>query len=171
MSQTHLPGTGEEVLIASRDICAGDEINDCYIDLRADRSSRRSLLKQLYRFDCCCAACSLPEGPLLAADDKARCRALELDDLILTAAAEESAATALDIASDLVRLLEVPGSSGWSARYAAGARMSAYMLSTALGDGRSARAHLMRAHEYNCLLQGEASPDAKHTLALLQARK
>ena len=169
-SQTHLPETGEEVLIASRAIAAGEEINDCYIDLRADCVSRRALLRELYRFDCCCAACSLPQGPQLAADDRARRRAAELEDMVVSAA-DISAAVALDVACDLVRLLEAPGSSGWAARYVAGAHVSAYLLRSALGDGAAARRHLQSAHAHNCLLQGEASPDAKHTLALMQAHR
>ena len=38
--QTHIPDTGEEVLYASRDIESGDEINDCYIELRNSKSDR-----------------------------------------------------------------------------------------------------------------------------------
>lgn len=55
--QTHIPSTTEEVLYASRDIEIGEEINDCYIDLRQDREARRHELSKYYRFHCTCPAC------------------------------------------------------------------------------------------------------------------
>lgn len=57
--QTHLPETGEEVLIASRTIEIGEEICDCYIDLRQPRALRQKVLSDLFRFDCRCEACSM----------------------------------------------------------------------------------------------------------------
>eukprot|EP01033_Poteriospumella_lacustris_P006923 gene6923-4989_t len=50
--QTHIPTTTEEVLFAARDIAEGEEINDCYIDLRQNRSHRRHELQEYYRFHC-----------------------------------------------------------------------------------------------------------------------
>ena len=49
--QTHIPETGEEVLYASRDIEVGEEINDCYIELRKKRSERRRELKEVISHD------------------------------------------------------------------------------------------------------------------------
>lgn len=57
VQQTHLPETTEEVVYASRDIAVGEEMNDCYIDLRQARSGRRKELLEYYRFFCTCAAC------------------------------------------------------------------------------------------------------------------
>ena len=58
--QTHYPDTTEEVLYAARDIRKGEEINDCYIDLRQPKIKRQAELREYYRFDCSCAGCSLP---------------------------------------------------------------------------------------------------------------
>ena len=58
--QTHYPDTTEEVLYAVRDIRKGEEINDCYIDLRQPKIKRQAELREYYRFDCLCAGCSLP---------------------------------------------------------------------------------------------------------------
>ena len=55
--QTHIPDTFVEVLYASRDIAVGDEINDCYIDLRQSTHERRVALQDIYRFHCTCKAC------------------------------------------------------------------------------------------------------------------
>lgn len=69
VQQTHIPETGEEVLYASRTIEIGDEINDCYIDLRQSRDARRAALRDIYRFDCECEACG-PLAPALALVDQ-----------------------------------------------------------------------------------------------------
>lgn len=55
--QTHYPDTTEEFLYASRDIAEGEEINDCYIELRQPRRMRQEALRDIYRFDCACNAC------------------------------------------------------------------------------------------------------------------
>jgi len=61
--QTHLPESGEEVLYATRTIELGEEINDCYIDLRQTRDQRRCALLEIYRFTCECASCGVVDGP------------------------------------------------------------------------------------------------------------
>jgi hypothetical protein len=48
---------GCEVLYATRDIAAGEELCDCYIELRQTTEERRQELLQLYRFHCTCPAC------------------------------------------------------------------------------------------------------------------
>lgn len=98
--QTHIPSTTEEVLYACRDIAIGDEINDCYIELRRSRDDRRKELQQLFRFDCECLNCCLDaaEG---AADDKKRCRALKLEEFIYQAV-EMNPMTALDIVKEVL---------------------------------------------------------------------
>eukprot|EP01031_Cornospumella_fuschlensis_P025837 gene25837-31203_t len=63
VQQTHLPETTEEVLYASRSIKKGEEINDCYIDLRQTYSSRQKDLREHYRFTCMCAGCYLATDP------------------------------------------------------------------------------------------------------------
>lgn len=60
--QTHIPSTTEEVLYAARTIEKGEEINDCYIDLRQSRIKRRHELQEYYRFYCTCQACQDPNG-------------------------------------------------------------------------------------------------------------
>ncbi len=58
VQQTHNAETTEEVLYAARDIAKGEELNDCYIDLRQTRAARRAALLEHYRFLCECSACS-----------------------------------------------------------------------------------------------------------------
>lgn len=50
VQQSHCPDTKEEVLYASRTIELGEEINDCYIELRQKKSTRRAELRNLFRF-------------------------------------------------------------------------------------------------------------------------
>jgi hypothetical protein len=77
--QSHIPQTGEEVLYASRDILCGEELNDCYIDLRQRTVDRRATLQEIYRFYCECPACVACESE----DDARRERAGGFDDLIV----------------------------------------------------------------------------------------
>ena len=60
VQQTHYPDTTEEYLFAVRDINIGDEINDCYIELRQSKAERRASLLEFYRFECFCPGCCLP---------------------------------------------------------------------------------------------------------------
>jgi SET domain len=58
VQQTHCPETGKEYLYACRDIVIGEEICDCYIDLRQTREARQRELLDNYRFVCRCPACT-----------------------------------------------------------------------------------------------------------------
>eukprot|EP01034_Spumella_vulgaris_P027691 gene27691-34453_t len=58
VQQTHIPETTEEVVYAARDIAEGEELNDCYIELRQTRAQRRALLSEYYRFQCDCVGCT-----------------------------------------------------------------------------------------------------------------
>ena len=158
--QTHLPDTGEEVLYASRAIEAGEEINDCYIELRQPAARRRAELADLYRFDCSCPACCCL-GAEAGTDDANRTRAAQLDDLVVDVAAESGPARALDVALQAVRLLTAPENLPWSARYVADAHLSVYQLCEALDKRELARKHIAAALEMNLLLQGPRSPVSK----------
>jgi hypothetical protein len=171
--QTHIPETGEEVLVASRDIEVGDEINDCYIDLRQTKSERRRILSELYRFECCCVVCSMESSE---ADDKARSRAMQLDGSVLDAA-EADADTALLVAEQYLSLLKshcslstntatASCSRGWSDRYMAGAHLYMYQIASVLGKAKLAHQHITEAHSWNTVLQGPNTPDSQNTLAL-----
>jgi hypothetical protein len=163
--QTHLPHSGEEILIAARAILEGEEICDCYIDLRQSCKSRHRVLLELFRFNCLCEACSMSTSSI-EADDKLREKAMKLDDLIITVC-EEDPSIALDVALDYVRLLESPVVTNWSVRFIAAAHFSCYQLSTDLGNKKIGKEHLWKAHEWNVLLTGTESPASKRTLALL----
>ena len=167
--QTHLPDSGDEVLHASRTILEGEEINDCYIELRQCTAQRRAALQEVYRFECECPACGAAQGspadPTAAAnaaertsDDARRVRALQLDDSILAAASDQSPAAALDIALDAVRLLTSHACAKWSTRYVADAHCTVYQLAMALGKCELALQHGREAYRINCLLQGPHSP-------------
>jgi hypothetical protein len=55
--------TLEEVLYASEDIAAGDQLFDSYTDLDASVKTRRKELRKYYRFDCDCPRCMREGGP------------------------------------------------------------------------------------------------------------
>ena len=157
--QTHIPETGEEVLYASRVIELGDEINDCYIELRQSTSKRRAALREIYRFDCECpaCACSCPEEQ--AKDDMARERAAQFDDLIVSVAEEAGASAALDLALEAVRLLTSERYwSTWSARYVPDAHYTIYQLAQAANKKELAARNLSEAKRLSVLLTGPRSP-------------
>ena len=169
VQQTHLPDTGEEVLYAARDIEEGEELNDCYIDLRQSTAARQAVLLDIYRFTCTCAACSLVvDVPGMekqrADDDRRRARAAALDDDILHAVSEDGPETALALAADAIRLLGAKECKPWSIRYLADALVSVYQLELANGaKERKARRLLKTAHELNVLLTGRRSPESQGT--------
>ena len=169
--QTHIPETGEEVLYASRTIEIGEEINDCYIDLRQSTSMRKKDLLEYYRFECTCSACTLCD----ARDDAKRTRAQELDERIMDAIAEDGPEMALEIAKDALRLLLTDDNSNsngeeeqqgpcclrWSARFIPDAHSTVSQLAAAVGSTALARTHAQKAYDELLLLQGPRSPDTK----------
>lgn len=161
--QTHIPETMEEVLIASRNIKIGDEINDCYIDLRMNKVARLKILKELYGFDCTCSACI---DDNTSKDDKYREKALTLDELIISVTEEDGDLySAYNLSVELISLLQQEAGL-WGIRYLPGAYLSAYQLAVALGNNGDASNHIGMAHTYSLLLQGKDSPDTVHYLQL-----
>jgi len=162
VQQSHCPDTQEEVVYATRRIEIGEEINDCYIDLRASVNNRRNLLGQLYRFYCNCPACTNDNND----DDNLRIRAANYDDLIISTARRDPQ-TALDIALESVNLLNSSKCILWSTRYIPGACLSVYQLATALNKRSIAHEYIQKAHFLNTLQQGYNTPDSKRTNELL----
>ena len=119
--QSHIPSTGEEVLYATRTIEEGEEINDCYIDLRQTTAERRAALSEIYRFHCTCKTCAAADNPASATtaaqDDRYRSKAATFDDLILRTISDSGVDTALYVALDAVRLLSAATCLPWSERY------------------------------------------------------
>ena len=128
---------GYEVLYATRDIMIGEEINDCYIELRQSSKDRRKELMSLYRFKCLCKICSindddkddcredydkiskekmkkqkLREG-IQIDDDRRRQRAVQLDEAIYEFLSMGEYNMAQDISIELIKLLEHTKSIGW----------------------------------------------------------
>jgi len=130
---------GYEVLYATRDIMIGEEINDCYIELRQSSKDRRKELMSLYRFKCLCKICSindddddkddiggedddkiskemkkhkLREG-IQIDDDRRRQRAMQLDEAIYEFLSMGEYNMAQDISIELIKLLEHTKSIGW----------------------------------------------------------
>jgi hypothetical protein len=163
VQQSHCPDTQEEVVYATRRIEIGEEINDCYIDLRASVNNRRNLLGQLYRFYCNCPACSNDNND----DDNLRIRAANYDDLIISTARRDPQ-TALDIALESVNLLNSSKCILWSTRYIPGACLSVYQLAMALNKRSIAHEYIQKAHFLNTLQQGYNTPDSKRTNELLR---
>lgn len=104
----------EEVLIATRAIDVGEELNDCYIHLLQSRAKRKSQLLEIYGFECNCTACTQLDSKW---DDVKRVKAAELEELVIETAAESGPELALELNLDLIRLLESESAIGWSERY------------------------------------------------------
>lgn len=132
--QTHIPQSMEEILVASRTIEIGEELNDSYIDLRESRIERNISLKKWWRFECDCKSCFIPPSnesnyetnniiiKTMEEDDQLRCKSMKLDHDIITAA-EFNQQRALSLAIELIDLLENKKCINWSIRYLSGIYM------------------------------------------------
>jgi len=163
VQQTHCPDTNEEVVYATRRIESGEEINDCYIDLRASVENRRQVLAELYRFCCKCHACMNDN----VEDDNLRIRVANYDDLIISTVRKDPQ-TALDIALESVNLLNSKKCIPWSTRYIPGACLNVYQIAISLNKKSIASEYLQKAHFLNTLQQGNDTPDSKRTAYLLK---
>lgn len=56
-------------MYATRPIARGEELCDCYIELRQDTAARQKELMEYFRFVCCCSACTEREKEAAAADN------------------------------------------------------------------------------------------------------
>lgn len=155
--QTHIPETGEEMLYASRVIEKGEEINDCYIDLRQATSKRQKDLREYYRFECDCDACIAAD----TADDTKRERASQFDDRIVEAIDEDGPEIALEVAKDALRLLEGEQARKWSVRYLPDALNTISQLASAVGNIKLGTRYARMAFEESLLLCGPHAPDTK----------
>jgi hypothetical protein len=136
--QTHIPESMEEILVASRSIEIGEELNDSYIDLRESRIERNISLNKWWRFECDCQSCYIPPTSInmyetnnfflnaIEEDDKLRCKSMKLDDDIITAA-EFNQRRALSLAIELIELLENKKCINWSIRYLSGINIYIYI--------------------------------------------
>ena len=102
--QTHIPDSEEEVLYASRDIMIGEEINDCYIELRRGKQARNQELRELFRFECSCFSCRLDDSSITL-DDKRREKAMILEDAMLELTNNGDPWEALNISKELINIL------------------------------------------------------------------
>jgi hypothetical protein len=177
VQQTHIPDTTEEVLIASRDIAVGEEINDCYIDLRQSRDNRQSSLAEYYRFTCECLSCNLTsEAALTKVDqqDKIREDAATYEDKIISLIENQQLSEALDYCLSIINRLEDSETMKWSIRYLPEAYHTAYQIYSSLAEEtmmkkekskyhKLAVKYLKRCYKLNVLLQSQRSPDSKRT--------
>lgn len=157
---TFIPDKNHEVLIASRDIAKGEEINDCYIDLRKCTSERQKEVQELYRFTCACKHCTSPTSNA----DHYRQKAAKTDELILLSINEDGPDVAIQYALDAVRLLSIEENLCWSIRYLADAHLTVYQLAMAIDTSEYAEIgmkHLRKAHEFSQILEGEDAPNTK----------
>lgn len=140
-----------QVLYASREILIGDEINDCYIELRQSTAQRRDKLQEIYRFHCECPACceydlslinlnqlklqSDHNEPRSFPPDEAREKAMQLDQQILTMAEDgQPPHQILLLAQELLALLQSSACRGWKERYLGEVHLSIYHLAMTLSD-------------------------------------
>lgn len=157
--QTHIPTTTEEVLYAARDIAIGEEINDCYIDLRQDRQQRCKELSEYYRFLCQCPACSVDNESSLQRDDILRKEAFDFNDR-LVALVESDIDAAEEYGIRVLGLLEKSENLTWSARYLSEVYISLYQLCNSLSKKRSSGKYLVKAYNITTQLEGDRSPEA-----------
>ena len=87
----------------------GEEINDCYIELRQTTEERKKELYDLYQFHCTCIACCANNKE----DDQRRKRAFKLEEAMYQFISMGELTMAKDIGIELISLLEHPKSSGW----------------------------------------------------------
>eukprot|EP01031_Cornospumella_fuschlensis_P024688 gene24688-29831_t len=189
--QTHLPETTEEVLYASRFIKKGEEINDCYIDLRQTYSSRQKDLREHYRFtypdriggnsdikgDNTSNASSHrnteDNREKLRAqrqiDDKTRVLAANILDILTSLIEEDYIEEAYRQAIASYSTLSSQLHTRWSVRYLSEICLCIYNLAESLGDKSSQRKYLNEAHRWNVLLTGPRSEETKKTSLLLES--
>jgi hypothetical protein len=177
VQQTHFSETTEEVLIASRDIAEGEEINDCYIDLRQSRDNRQKSLSEYYRFTCECISCHLINEVVLSKvdqQDKIREEAASYDDKIILLIENQQLSEALNYCLSIINRLEDTESIKWSIRYLPEAYHTAYQIYFSLAEEavmkkekakchKLAMKYLKRCYKLSVLLQSERSPDSKRT--------
>eukprot|EP01032_Pedospumella_encystans_P012452 gene12452-14406_t len=162
--------TGYEVLYATREIKEGEELSDCYIELRQSTELRRKELLKHYRFLCTCHACGPPDDVISPEqikerkeNDARRIRALKLEQDMTTFAEMGEIEMATDLGVELVKLLEHPKSTGWGERYIAEACVNTCTLYQEQNQLRVALQYLEKAHTWNVKLQGEKSADSVAT--------
>ena len=162
--------TGYEVLYATREIKEGEELCDCYIELRQSTELRRKELLKHYRFLCTCPACGPPDDVISPEqikerkeNDARRTRALKLEQDMTTFAEMGEIEMATDLGVELVKLLEHSKSTGWGERYIAEACVNTCTLYQEQNQLRVALQYLEKAHTWNVKLQGEKSADSVAT--------
>lgn len=174
-------GVGYEVLYATRDIKRGEELCDCYIELRQTTEQRRKELKQHYQFVCTCVAC----GPVDVStsemgtevvnarkeSDLRRKRALKLDQDIIEFVNMGEITMAIDLGIELVKLLEHEKSRGWGERYIAEACVNTSVLMQEERQMKNALTYLEKAHMWNVRLQGPRSADSVSTASKITELK
>lgn len=180
VQQTHIPETTEEVLFASRDILEGEEMNDCYIELRQTRQNRRKSLLEYYRFTCMCIACNLSDETLLHQNDSIRAEAMKFEEAIIAMVEEgDKLQEALDYGVSVITMMEQPENLIWSIRYLPEAYHIIYQIyqtllevSTSLKSKKEyyklAGKYLKKCVKLNVLTQGDRSPDTIRTAQELQ---
>eukprot|EP01039_Chlorochromonas_danica_P000871 gene871-951_t len=178
--QTHLPETTEEVLYAARYIASGEEINDCYIDLRQRREARQASLLEYYRFHCQCAGCTFTHLPPTTTsgrkdregggeeiavieaqrerDDELRQSASDLIDELTDIISQDDLPKALAKAQAMAKTLAKADCLFWSIRYLPELYLSIYEIALTLDQGGLAKKYLEKAYRLNVLLQGRV-PD------------
>lgn len=188
--QTHLPLTTEEVLYASRAIRRGEEINDCYIDLRQNRADRRKELLEYFRFHCECSGCHLHcaecvdvdsstdvlsnhvECPhviaLFSRDDCHRRECDQYNDTLCSILHEQDIQTAIAYSLQIVSTLESNHCIQWSQRYLPEIYHSLFSLYSSVNQHKPARKYLIKAYKLSVLSEGENSPE---TLKLVETIK
>jgi hypothetical protein len=165
--QTHLPDTAEEILYACREIRLGDEINDCYIDLRQTRQQRRKELMEYYRFHCSCPGCIAIS---IENDDLLRIQAWQAIDTLTGMIEQGQLDGALTYALVIAKQLSKISVLIWSIRYLPELFLCIHEIATAMGNKSIGRKYLDKAHRLNLMLQGEHSVDSKKTAALLSTK-
>ena len=112
--------------------------------------------------------------------DAARVRARDLDRNVMLLVEEGEVYSALECAEDLVRCLKAPAGRGWSERFMAEAYLNVFHIARSMMVGERpssdvyrkykllAQEHLVVAHRWNVMLQGDRSADSITTRTYLE---
>eukprot|EP00929_Paragymnodinium_shiwhaense_P034426 TRINITY_DN18734_c0_g1_i1.p1 TRINITY_DN18734_c0_g1~~TRINITY_DN18734_c0_g1_i1.p1 ORF type:complete len:376 (+),score=70.86 TRINITY_DN18734_c0_g1_i1:60-1130(+) len=147
----------EASVFASHDIAAGEELCIHYVELRATRSERQKMLRELYRFDCCCRACGA-DNVVESDDRRAQMRRLLAQVEELTS---QHAERGIRLVCELLELYNEEGIRLRSFRKRA--CYVAYQFSLALNDNNGTDWWVNRAYEHSLLCHG---PRHEQTLRL-----
>lgn len=169
VQQTHIPETTEEYVISVKLIQKGEELNDCYIDLRQKKEKRQQELAKYYRFQCTCKACGLEETEpkTFRAEELYREKCSQLTDDTIELINQKKHKEALKLNKEICKELE-ENHLEWALRYLAEIYLNMYYIYLHLKDSKNAKKSLKKCLKLNEFTQGKKSPDVQKVKKMLK---